>query len=118
MHSLSLAHTHTHCLVPVLLSVCFSCFGLSSSVSLSAEYSTHICNTRVLTPSPQVNTHTHTHTHTHVHRALLECFYVYVWALSHIARLGWTGERVVLTGDSAGGNLTVAVALKCAMEVL
>jgi acetyl esterase/lipase len=44
--------------------------------------------------------------------ALDECAYVYQWALENGQLLGTTAERVVLCGDSAGGNLAVAVALK------
>lgn len=50
--------------------------------------------------------------------ALNECFYVYAWALANADKLGWTGERICVTGDSAGGNLAVAVALKCIQESL
>eukprot|EP00041_Stephanoeca_diplocostata_P027071 m.739589 g.739589 ORF g.739589 m.739589 type:complete len:1088 (+) comp23108_c0_seq1:176-3439(+) len=50
--------------------------------------------------------------------ALNECFYVYAWALTHAELLGWSGERICITGDSAGGNLAVAVALKCHQECL
>jgi acetyl esterase/lipase len=45
--------------------------------------------------------------------ALDECAYVYQWALENSELLGTSAERVVLCGDSAGGNLAVAVALKC-----
>ena len=51
-------------------------------------------------------------------RALHECFFVYLWAISNSARLGWSGQRICLTGDSAGGNLAVAVALRAASENL
>ena len=51
-------------------------------------------------------------------RALNECFFVYLWAISNCARLGWSGQRICLTGDSAGGNLAVAVALRAASENL
>ena len=46
-------------------------------------------------------------------RALNECFFVYSWALANAERFGWSGERICFTGDSAGGNLAVAVALRC-----
>jgi hypothetical protein len=49
-------------------------------------------------------------------RALNECFFVYSWALANAGRFGWSGERVCFTGDSAGGNLAVAVALRCVQE--
>ncbi|KAJ8273472.1 hypothetical protein GJAV_G00101980 [Gymnothorax javanicus] len=45
-------------------------------------------------------------------RALEECFYAYCWALKHCHLLGSTGERVCLAGDSAGGNLCIAVAMR------
>lgn len=48
-------------------------------------------------------------------RALNECFFVYLWCRANSARVGWNGGRVCFTGDSAGGNLAVAVALRCVM---
>ncbi|XP_022535490.1 hormone-sensitive lipase isoform X3 [Astyanax mexicanus] len=45
-------------------------------------------------------------------RALEECFYAYCWAIKHHNLLGWTGERVCLAGDSAGGNLCVTVSMR------
>ncbi|XP_037236611.1 hormone-sensitive lipase [Falco rusticolus] len=45
-------------------------------------------------------------------RALEECFYAYCWALRHCHLLGSTAQRVCLAGDSAGGNLCLAVALR------
>lgn len=44
--------------------------------------------------------------------ALDDCFYAYCWALENAERLGTRAKRVLLCGDSAGGNLAVAVALK------
>lgn len=44
--------------------------------------------------------------------ALDDCLYAYQWALENTTILGTKAERVVLCGDSAGGNLAVAVALK------
>lgn len=44
--------------------------------------------------------------------ALNECVYAYRWALDNASHLGTTANRVVLCGDSAGGNFAVAVALK------
>lgn len=38
-------------------------------------------------------------------RAVEEVFYVYCWALKNLDALGTTGEKIVLVGDSAGGNL-------------
>lgn len=37
--------------------------------------------------------------------ALDQCFYIYCMALKQPQRFGWTGEKIVFTGDSAGGNL-------------
>uniref|UniRef100_A0AAY4AJQ0 Hormone-sensitive lipase n=1 Tax=Denticeps clupeoides TaxID=299321 RepID=A0AAY4AJQ0_9TELE len=47
-------------------------------------------------------------------RALEECFYAYCWALKNSHLLGWTGERVCLAGDSAGGNLCITVSMRAA----
>ncbi|KAK4529177.1 hypothetical protein CCYA_CCYA01G0034 [Cyanidiococcus yangmingshanensis] len=44
--------------------------------------------------------------------AVNECLHGYVWALEHADRLGTRAERVVLAGDSAGGNLAVAVTIQ------
>ncbi|EDQ84195.1 uncharacterized protein MONBRDRAFT_34791 [Monosiga brevicollis MX1] len=49
-------------------------------------------------------------------RAAEECFYAYVWALEHASLLGTTADRVLVAGDSAGGNLAVSVALRCLVE--
>lgn len=43
--------------------------------------------------------------------ALHECMYAYIWALQNAHRLGTLAKRVVFVGDSAGGNLAVALAL-------
>ncbi|XP_052059671.1 hormone-sensitive lipase-like [Mytilus californianus] len=47
-------------------------------------------------------------------RALEECFYAYAWALENSELLGWTGERICFAGDSAGGNLMMATAIRAA----
>ncbi|XP_067094667.1 hormone-sensitive lipase isoform X1 [Osmerus mordax] len=47
-------------------------------------------------------------------RALEECFYAYCWALKNHHLLGWTGERVCLAGDSAGGNLCLTTSMRVA----
>ncbi|KAK2903013.1 hypothetical protein Q8A67_007726 [Cirrhinus molitorella] len=47
-------------------------------------------------------------------RALEECFYAYCWAIKNHNLLGWTGERVCLAGDSAGGNLCITVSMRAA----
>jgi len=45
-------------------------------------------------------------------RALEEVFYVYCWVLNNFPALGTTGKRIILTGDSAGGNLVTSTTLK------
>lgn len=45
-------------------------------------------------------------------RAMYECLYAYIWALQNASALGTSADRVVFTGDSAGGNLAIATALK------
>ncbi|XP_057270767.1 hormone-sensitive lipase, partial [Pezoporus wallicus] len=45
-------------------------------------------------------------------RGVEDVFYGYCWALRNCRLLGSTAERVCLTGDSAGGNLALAVALR------
>ncbi|KAM8870458.1 hormone-sensitive lipase isoform 2-T2 [Spinachia spinachia] len=47
-------------------------------------------------------------------RALEECFYAYCWALRNHHLLGWTGERLCLAGDSAGGNLCLTTTMRAA----
>ncbi|KAM4601457.1 LOW QUALITY PROTEIN: hormone-sensitive lipase [Polymixia lowei] len=47
-------------------------------------------------------------------RALEECFYAYCWALKNHHLLGWTGEKVCLAGDSAGGNLCLTTSMRAA----
>ncbi|KAK5613289.1 hypothetical protein CRENBAI_024330 [Crenichthys baileyi] len=47
-------------------------------------------------------------------RALEECFYAYCWALRNHHLLGWTGEKVCLAGDSAGGNLCMTTSMRAA----
>lgn len=46
-------------------------------------------------------------------KALNEIFYAYCWALNHCELLGSTCERIVMAGDSAGANLSLATVLKC-----
>lgn len=46
-------------------------------------------------------------------RALNEIFYAYCWALNNCELLGSTCEKLILAGDSAGANLSLATLLKC-----
>lgn len=46
-------------------------------------------------------------------RAVEEVFFAYCWALKNPESLGWTGENIVLVGDSAGGNLNTACVIQC-----
>jgi hormone-sensitive lipase len=41
-----------------------------------------------------------------------ESFYAYCWALQNAPSLGTTAEKVILVGDSAGGNLVMSVAIR------
>lgn len=45
-------------------------------------------------------------------RALEEVAFVYAWVLNNCQKLGWTGERICVAGDSAGGNLCLALCLR------
>ena len=40
-----------------------------------------------------------------------DCYQTYVWALEHAAMLGIDPNKIVIAGDSAGGNLALAVTL-------
>ena len=42
-------------------------------------------------------------------RASEEVFYIYAWCLLNKSLLGWTGERIVCMGDSAGGLLVTNI---------
>lgn len=46
-------------------------------------------------------------------RVLEEIFYVYCWALENSNFLGTTAEKVILLGDSAGGNVATSIVIKC-----
>lgn len=70
------------------------CFDVQDAVILSVDYK--------LAPENQFPI------------ALHECVYAYIWALQHASRIGTMAERIVFTGDSAGGNLAIATALKIA----
>ena len=45
-------------------------------------------------------------------RALEEGVFAYAWALMNLNKLGTTGERIIVAGDSAGGNISLAMSLK------
>uniref|UniRef100_A0A5S6QQI0 Hormone-sensitive lipase n=1 Tax=Trichuris muris TaxID=70415 RepID=A0A5S6QQI0_TRIMR len=45
-------------------------------------------------------------------RAVEEALFAYAWCLSNAAFLGWTGERICLVGESAGGLLLTSLCLK------
>jgi acetyl esterase/lipase len=42
-------------------------------------------------------------------RAAQECFYVYAWCLLNKNMLGWTGEKIICLGDSAGGTFATNI---------
>ncbi|XP_067012042.2 hormone-sensitive lipase isoform X2 [Anabrus simplex] len=46
-------------------------------------------------------------------RALEEVLYAYCWALNNAKILGSTASKVLLVGDSAGGNLNLGITMKC-----
>ncbi|KNC76801.1 hypothetical protein SARC_10718 [Sphaeroforma arctica JP610] len=50
--------------------------------------------------------------------ALDECFYMYAWVLQHAHQMGHDPNNICISGDSAGGNLTLALGLKIAQEGL
>eukprot|EP00090_Calanus_glacialis_P017065 TRINITY_DN26667_c0_g1_i1.p1 TRINITY_DN26667_c0_g1~~TRINITY_DN26667_c0_g1_i1.p1 ORF type:complete len:514 (-),score=74.73 TRINITY_DN26667_c0_g1_i1:202-1596(-) len=45
-------------------------------------------------------------------RAVEEILYSYVWMLNNFKLLGTTGKQIILSGDSAGGNLVASLTLK------
>ena len=49
-------------------------------------------------------------------RAVEEVFYTYLWCLQHRSQLGWTGHRIVVSGDSAGGNLVAGLVIQCILR--
>ena len=49
----------------------------------------------------------------HFPRQVEEVFFAYCWALKNASILGSTAEKVVVTGDSAGGTLTLGLVIKC-----
>ncbi|WP_310605558.1 alpha/beta hydrolase [Anaerosporobacter sp.] len=48
----------------------------------------------------------------HYPQPLDDCFYATVWARDHAAEYGGDNTRMVVSGDSAGGNLAAAVTLR------
>ena len=44
--------------------------------------------------------------------ALDECFYVYEWLVSGKNQLGILPSKIILAGDSAGGNFVLGVTFK------
>ena len=44
-----------------------------------------------------------------------ECFYAYVWCLLNKQTLGWSGEKIILVGDSAGGILITNIVQRAIM---
>ena len=48
--------------------------------------------------------------------AVNDAFYSVQWVASHAAALGADGSRIVLLGDSAGGNLATVTAARCRDE--
>ena len=47
---------------------------------------------------------------------LVECIVAYKWALTNMALLGSTGEKIVIVGDSSGGNLVIGLITKAITE--
>ncbi|KCV72410.1 hypothetical protein H696_01806 [Fonticula alba] len=47
---------------------------------------------------------------------LEECWQAYRWAVRNAQRLGTSAERIIIVGDSAGGNLATALTLKIIAE--
>ncbi|KAK0396970.1 hypothetical protein QR680_001927 [Steinernema hermaphroditum] len=45
-------------------------------------------------------------------RATEEVLYAYAWMVRNPEKVGWTGEKVVMAGDSAGGNLVMSTNLR------
>lgn len=46
-------------------------------------------------------------------RSVEEMLYAYCWILKNPEIVGWTGEHVVVAGDSAGGNLVTSLVVNC-----
>ncbi|XP_042209461.1 hormone-sensitive lipase-like isoform X2 [Homarus americanus] len=46
-------------------------------------------------------------------RPLEEVLTVYCWVLNNMNLLGSTGSKIIMTGDSAGGNLIAGLTIKC-----
>uniref|UniRef100_A0A0N5B1D1 Hormone-sensitive lipase n=1 Tax=Syphacia muris TaxID=451379 RepID=A0A0N5B1D1_9BILA len=41
-----------------------------------------------------------------------EALFTYAYLINHAAEFGWTGEKICLTGDSAGGNLVTSLSIR------
>ena len=48
----------------------------------------------------------------HYPRAMEEGVFAYAWAVMNLHKLGTTGERIIIAGDSAGGNISLVTSLK------
>jgi hormone-sensitive lipase len=48
-------------------------------------------------------------------KASEECFYAYIWCLLNKEKLGWTGEKILVVGDSAGGVLVTNICQRSIM---
>jgi hormone-sensitive lipase len=46
-------------------------------------------------------------------RAVEEVLFAYCWMLNNFKLLGTTGRKIVVGGDSAGGNLAIGLTLQC-----
>ena len=45
-----------------------------------------------------------------------QVYYAYCWMLEHPRRLGWSGARVLVSGDSAGGNLVTGLVIQVSVN--
>ena len=44
---------------------------------------------------------------------LFQVYYAYCWLLEHPRRVGWSRARLLVSGDSAGGNLAAGLVIQC-----
>lgn len=49
-------------------------------------------------------------------RQVEESFFAYCWCLNNLHLLGTTGEKIIISGDSAGGTLALGLTLRCLQE--